>query len=245
MSQNGLSVHPNWAQILSDTTGATGGTGHLAIELQCHLVFSLILHLNLSVRDFLFFIFESDIRTVKQCAGTFMGYKSNWATPFSPARLFSAWHERFPRSRKHLHELIIKPCAKEITLDESNTIINDQFFKIALKSCTMEHIFDLLNPGKLAEKYEMVAPFTWDLLTTFTTSPNEYRRRRNKKAAAECGISARSAEDWNEEADDIAFSPQLDSESSAHWRAQGFIRNATFVSGYNLAENIFNQCHSF
>ncbi|KAJ6572824.1 hypothetical protein DFH09DRAFT_1079513 [Mycena vulgaris] len=35
-----------------------------------------------------------------------------------------------------------------------------------------------LEPGILAARYALLAPFTWEYLTVFTTSPNEWRKKR-------------------------------------------------------------------
>lgn len=226
MSQE-LLVLPDWRQILA-TPGPDGVP--LAdirnIEHQCHMVFSLILFLNLSLRELLYFIFETNIAVVKQRAGIFMSYNPTWEVHFAPERIYRAWHEHFPRSRKHLHTFITEPCAKEIILDESNKIINDPVFKVIPRSCTMEYICDILNPGKLAGMYADIAPFMWSLLTVFTTAPNKHRKRRAGKETP----TDTADEEWIEDTEaGMDYPPEFESKTSAHWRAQGFVRNATFV----------------
>ncbi|KAJ6613458.1 hypothetical protein B0H10DRAFT_1951485 [Mycena sp. CBHHK59/15] len=141
-------------------------------QIQCQLVFSLLTFLTLSIRDFLFFLFESPIPMVKQRVGIFMGNHPTMG--FAPGRLFRAWHDRFPKSIPQLHSTIIKPCMEEIALQESDKVINDARLKVQLKSCTLDYIRTVLNPGILPGIYLEDTPYTWDYLSVFTTSPNEY-----------------------------------------------------------------------
>ncbi|KAJ7714683.1 hypothetical protein B0H14DRAFT_3901740 [Mycena olivaceomarginata] len=133
-----------------------------------------------SIRDFLFFLFESSIPVVKQRVGIFMG--NHPMLGFAPQRVYAAYHDRFPKSIPHLHSTIIKPCMDEIALQESNKVISDPRLKVSLGACTLEYIRRMLNPGVLPGIYQENAPYSWDYLSTFTTSPNEYRKKRSKKA---------------------------------------------------------------
>ncbi|MDV2583555.1 hypothetical protein, partial [Alkalibacillus haloalkaliphilus] len=62
---------------------------------------------------------------------------------------------------------MIKPCAYQIVLEESDNI------KIRIKEITISDIRNILKPDKLAEKYQDSAPFTSDLLRTFSASPSK------------------------------------------------------------------------
>ncbi|KAJ6620962.1 hypothetical protein B0H10DRAFT_1945603 [Mycena sp. CBHHK59/15] len=135
-------------------------------QIQCQLVFSLLTFLTLSIRDFLFFLFESPIPMVKQRVGIFMGNHPTMG--FAPGRLFRAWHDRFPKSIPQLHSTIIKPCMEEIALQESDKVINDARLKVKLKSCTLDYIRTVLNPGILPGIYLEDTPYTWDYLVSLS-----------------------------------------------------------------------------
>ncbi|KAJ7506016.1 hypothetical protein B0H11DRAFT_1903935 [Mycena galericulata] len=171
----GLNVNPDWKSLLSSLEP----TPNLAsLEIRCQLVFSLLVFLGLSLREFLFFLFESAIPSVKQRAGIFMS--SHQAHGFAPQHLFKLWHERFPKSVPHLHSTIIKPCMEELALEESDKVINDPRLKVRLKDCTLDYIRSMLDPGLLPGIFQQDAPYAWDYLTVFTTSPNEYRKTLSK-----------------------------------------------------------------
>lgn len=225
MSKRTLEVNPLWDAFLSNDSSLKD----LDQDHQCQLVFSLILHLNLSVRDFIFFIFESQISTVKHRAGLFMAHKS--PETFAPSKLYSIWHAKFKNSRSYLHEQIIKPCSEEIILQESNLFIEDNRFKVPPKSCTVDQIMDILDPGKLATHYEALVPFTWKLLMVFTASPNRYRTLKASTKAREL-LEMETSEEWAED-NHMGSTPlpeEFAGETGKYWAQKGFVRNATFVS---------------
>lgn len=154
-----LSVAPDWQNILA--TGIPGTNLH-DTALKCQLIFTLLVFLNLSLRDLIFFFLESTIPEVKQTAGLFLAHKPSWAIPFAPAHVYAAWHDRFPKSRPHLHAML-SSCAKEIVLEESDRIINAPELKMKPKECTIKFIRSMLNPGKFSSIYERLAPFTWSV----------------------------------------------------------------------------------
>ncbi|KAH7905194.1 hypothetical protein BJ138DRAFT_1106182, partial [Hygrophoropsis aurantiaca] len=214
-------------------------------EMQCQLVFTLILYLNLSIRDLLFFIFESKISTVKHRAGMFMAFDRRRDIPFAPAKLYKIWHDRFPRSKPHLHDLIIEDCANEIVLEESNAVINEKTLKIKLKHCTMESVTSHLNPRQLADKYRYLAPFTWNILAVFTTSPNRYRKAKERRKQRQ---ELESDDEENEGIEDyLCEGPVNDifgGEIGAEWAAQGSIKTIVLVISMmaitrNGATNLF------
>ena len=49
-----------------------------------------------------------------------------------------------------------------------------------IKNLTLKEIQDLLRPETILAKYQELAPFTWELLHTFTASPNKYRKRKGR-----------------------------------------------------------------
>ncbi|KAJ7150030.1 hypothetical protein C8R43DRAFT_951590 [Mycena crocata] len=88
--------------------------------------------LRLSVQEFLVFLFESSIPEVKQ-PGT------------------SAFTKAYPISI-YLHETIIKPCMEDIALQESDWVINDPCLKVRLVNCTLDFIWNVLNPRLLLDE---------------------------------------------------------------------------------------------
>ncbi|KAH7922412.1 hypothetical protein BV22DRAFT_1048892 [Leucogyrophana mollusca] len=159
-----LMVNSDWGNILKGLPSLElRGT-----QFHCHLVFTLLVHLNLSLCDFLFFLFESGIPILKQRAGTFMGYNPTWQVPFAPVTIYKAWH---------------KPCTEEVVLKESNKVINKKSLKVKPNQCMMDSICATLDPGKLVTQYHELPPFTWSLLLVFTTAPNSHRR---EKVVATC-----------------------------------------------------------
>ncbi|KAJ7698095.1 hypothetical protein B0H17DRAFT_1197074 [Mycena rosella] len=130
---------------------------------------------------------------------------------FTPGRVFKAWHDRFPKSIPHLHSAIIKPCMEEIALKESDKVINDSRLKVCLKSCTLDYIRSILDPGILPRIYLEDAPYTWNYLSVFITSPNGYRKRRAWKTNNAKLKTSSEADKWEdmlegstEEADEFA-----------------------------------------
>ncbi|KAJ7809873.1 hypothetical protein B0H13DRAFT_1927660, partial [Mycena leptocephala] len=121
---SGMGVDPDWAALLSQVSPPLDLQNP---QIQCQLLFSLLLFFGLSIREFLLFLFESTIPAVRHRAGMFMGNSSQHN--FAPEQIFRAWHDRFPKSIPHLHSTIIEPCMEEIALKESNRVINDPRLK--------------------------------------------------------------------------------------------------------------------
>jgi hypothetical protein len=115
----------------------------------------------------------------------------------------------------------------EIALQESDKVISDPFLKVRLKDCTLDHIQSVLNPGIYRED----APYTWDFLSVFTTSPNEYRKKRARKGEKEKLAVPVEADEWEEAASGSSGEkPDFAGDTGGFWRNMGFARNATFVS---------------
>ncbi|KAJ7877387.1 hypothetical protein B0H14DRAFT_3783481 [Mycena olivaceomarginata] len=209
-----MDVNPDWAALLSQVSPAPDLQNP---QIQCQLLFSLLLFFGLSIQQFLIFLFESTIPTVRHRAGLFMGNHSSHG--FAPQRIFKAWHDRFP-----------KPCMDEIALQESDKVMNDPRLKVRLKDCTMDYIRNILNPGILPGIYLEDAPYTWGFLSVFTTSPNEYRKKRARKGAKAKVATPVEPDEWEETPngssdDGAAFA----GETGGFWKDMGFARNATFA----------------
>ncbi|KAJ7830057.1 hypothetical protein B0H14DRAFT_3465094 [Mycena olivaceomarginata] len=188
-----MDVNPDWAALLSQVSPAPDLQNP---QIQCQLLFSLLLFFGLSIQQFLVFLFESTIPTVRHRAGLFMGNHLHHG--FAPQRIFKAWHDRFPKSIPHLHSTIIKPCMDEIALQESDKVINDPRLKVRPKDCTLDFIRNILDPGKLPGIYREDAPYTWDFLSIFTTSPNEYRKKQARKGAKAKPVTPVEPDEWKE-----------------------------------------------
>ncbi|KAI0318810.1 hypothetical protein OF83DRAFT_1170744 [Amylostereum chailletii] len=226
---NGLLFTPSWDTVFASDALNIPADVNIKTDLvaQCHLVASLILFLHLSLREFVCFLFETPITKIKTLAGEFMAHRAGWV--FCPSRLYAAWHTRWPRSRPHLHDTIIKSCAREIALAESDRFINDPDLKIKTKECTMDYIRRVLDPGALANKYQSLVPFCWDILLVFTTSPNRYRKAKAKRSEGKGRAAA--MEDDDSSGDEYTGEGQKEFVGSvgSEWRDQGFTRNATFT----------------
>ncbi|KAG6805971.1 hypothetical protein H0H92_013191 [Tricholoma furcatifolium] len=152
------------------------------METKLHLITSLVLFLSASIQQLLLFLFNSEISTVKRRTGKFMASTSSTSDiseRFYPAALFKIWYEKWPNSRRHLHDMI-RPYACNIVLEGSDRLITDPMLRVNTKDLTLSGIQQMLKPDKLVEKYTESAPFMFELMHTFSTStsPNKYRRRQ-------------------------------------------------------------------
>ncbi|KAJ7367060.1 hypothetical protein DFH08DRAFT_797902 [Mycena albidolilacea] len=221
----GFDVNPDWGALLCQLSPAPNLQSP---QIQCQLVFSLLLSLGLSIREFLIFLFKSTIPVVKHQVGMFMGnHKQNG---FTPGRIFWAWHDRFPKSIPHLHSAIIKLCMKEIALEESDHVINDPRLKVQLLDCTLEYIRNVLNPGILPRIYLEDAPFTGDYLSVFTTSPNKWRKERARMGKDGKPNMSQEADEWEETPEgSTGESAEFAGETEGFWKGMGFSWNPTFA----------------
>ncbi|KAJ7846188.1 hypothetical protein B0H14DRAFT_2584259 [Mycena olivaceomarginata] len=166
-------------------------------------------------------MFESTIPVVKHRAGMFMG--NHTQTGFAPGRIFRAWHDRYPKSIPHLHSTIIKPCMEKIALQESDRVINDPRLKF-------DYIRNVLNLGILPAIYAEDAPFTWDYLSVFTTSPNKWRKERAQMGKDGNPAVPREANEWEETPEgSTGESGEFAGETEGFWKGMGFARNPTFA----------------
>jgi len=118
---------------------------------------------------------------------------------------------------------MIGPVAHEIVEEESDKMIKDPELKVTMKTLTLKGIQQLLDPQKIMDKYHEHAPFTWDLLYAFATSPNKWRKEKAKKATA-----SNEEDDWEDD-------PNLpDDEPEKTWNVphtpEGFSWNPVLVS---------------
>jgi len=196
------------------------------IEQHLHLIFSLIIFLQVSLAQLLEFIFMSEIEEIKLRVSRFMGYTTSATTEdkkFPPGMVFRAWL-KFPKAQEFVRKMI-KPVAHKIVEEESDKMIRDPELKVTMKTLTLKGIQELLQPQKIMDKYREHAPFTWDLLYTFVASPNKWRKEKAKKATA---VDEGDEEDWEDD-------PNLpDDEPEKTWSVpqipEGFSRNPVLVS---------------
>ena len=110
----------------------------MTLENWLHLIFSLVIYLQISVAKFLHFIFTSTIEEVKTWSSRFMGYTPSAAmddTKFPPGMIFRAWLEKFPDAQKHL-EKVVGPFMQVIAEKESDKMIRDVELKVKMKTLT-------------------------------------------------------------------------------------------------------------
>ncbi|KAJ7789131.1 hypothetical protein B0H14DRAFT_3574840 [Mycena olivaceomarginata] len=215
---NTLDVNPDWATMLAQINPTLDLQNP---QLQCQLLFSLLVFLGTSIREFLLFLFESTVPAVRHRAGIFMGNHPH--NGFGPTHIYRAWHDRFPKSVLHLNSTLVKPCMDEIALQESDKVISDPRLKVRLKDCTLDHIRSVLNPGILPGIYREDAPYTWDFLSVFTTSPNEYRKKRARKGEKGKLAVPVEADEWEEAASGSSGEkPDFAGDTGGFWRNMGF-----------------------
>ena len=204
----------------------------LALENRLHLVFSLIIYLQISLAKFFLFIFTSTVVEVRARTSRFMGYTPTAVTEdtkFPPGMIFRAWLERFPDAQKHL-EKVVGPFMQVIAEKESDKMIRDVELKVKMKTLTLKGIQELLQPQQIIDKYRELAPFTWDLLHTFAATPNKFRRR---KAQNMSNSPDDGDDDWEDDpnlADDEPMNLKMWNTTQT---PEGFARNPVLV-GQNL-----------
>ena len=198
----------------------------LPLEKKLHLVFSLVMFLQMSVMQLLRFIFTSEIKEVRARAARFLGHTPTATSEdmeFPAGMVFRAWHDHFPKAKDQLHKMI-KPCAIEMVLEESNKLIGDKELQVTMKDLTLKSIRTLLQPMVILDKYHQLAPFTWDLLETVSASPNRHRKYN---------AETNSFEDDDEQKEDWDDDPNCgDEESERKWDLKtphGFSRNPVLV----------------
>jgi hypothetical protein len=155
-----------------------------SLHICIHLIFSLICFLNVSLFQFLKFTFENDIKQVKGKASIFMGYNIQRGplkyNRWPPALLLHLWSTQWSVvCHKHFKDMIA-PYASEIVLRESDCLISDKTLQISLKKVMIKSILNILKPKSLVVTYQDKAPFTFQMLHTFATSPNPHRKNKNK-----------------------------------------------------------------
>ena len=194
-----------------------------------HLVFSLIVYLELSFISFLEFYFSSSINAVKRRAGSFMAFRptADPSKQFAPARLYQLWHDskEYTKARPHLHDMVAE-CAREMALEESDRIIMDKSLQIRLSELTISKMRELLSPAAIIERYQAHAPFMWSLLMVFSASPNKYRTRFVPTAEEDVEMEVEgSSDDIDSDATDTAPTQRADIPDMP----SGFSRNPVLV----------------
>ncbi|KAJ2915315.1 hypothetical protein MD484_g5120, partial [Candolleomyces efflorescens] len=212
----------------------------LSEEAKCHLVFSLLAYLKLPLLNHLSFIFQSNIHAVKQKVGIFMGTKGKH---FGPAVIFEMWHaERYSKARAHLHKMIHE-CGQHIVLEESNNILEDKELQVKMSEVNDSTFSNMLGFDKQEERIRSHAPFLWSALTTFSSSPNRYRRRMG---LGEVGPGADGDEQQLSQDPEFDDDPNFDERDPAAERSrdvaqrlQGFTRDPRMAIFTALAMLVF------
>jgi hypothetical protein len=198
----------------------------ISLEKKLHLIFTLVMFLQISIAQLLKFIFTSEIKEVRGRAARFLGHTptaNSKDMEFLPGMVFRAWHENFPKAKAQLHKMI-QPCAIEMVLEESDKLIGDKELQVKMKDLTLKSIKTLLQPDVILDKYHQLAPFICNLLETISASPNRHRKYN---------IETNEFEDDEEEKDDWDDDPNCDDEKpEREWnfkKPQGFLRNPVLV----------------
>ncbi|KAF8484149.1 hypothetical protein JB92DRAFT_1624850 [Gautieria morchelliformis] len=109
-----------------------------------------------------------------------MAYHSNRAVPFAAKNIYDLWHA-FPTAVPHLHWELVTPCAHEITLAESNTLIADKTLRINVSKCTLQKLRDALDPFQLVHRFRDKSPFLFAMLMTFAAAPTKSTKQAARK----------------------------------------------------------------
>ncbi|KAJ7875119.1 hypothetical protein B0H14DRAFT_2343364 [Mycena olivaceomarginata] len=173
-----------------------------------------------------------------------MGFNESESTPeaqFGPAMLFGLWRDRirWPRAQRHIRTMTV-PCAHELALQDSNRLINNPELRIKMKTLTIHNLRTLLHPQKLIQVFKDLAPFMWQILHTFSASPNNHRRRQAAEIAVladDLGEDDPMPDVDSEDEEDWADDPNLESGEvdpnsvPSHWPQEyvGFARNPVFA----------------
>ncbi|KAJ7197913.1 hypothetical protein GGX14DRAFT_503908, partial [Mycena pura] len=187
----------------------------------------------------------------------FMGFfetENSVEAQFGPAMLFALWRDRarWPRAQKHIRTMTI-PCAHELALEDSNRLINSPDLRINMQTLTIHKLRTLLHPQKLVDVFKGLAPFMWQILHTFSASPNHYRRRQAAEAADANEAATVADLEGDEPMPDVhdegdwADDPNLASGEAdpdtilPHWSEEypGFARNPVFAILLTLSMLIF------
>ncbi|KAJ7028826.1 hypothetical protein C8F04DRAFT_1265579 [Mycena alexandri] len=195
-----------------------------------------MIFLSLSTRQLMHWLFTTEIPSVTKRVSHFMGFfstENTLETQFAPALIFNLWRDgsRWPKAQKYIREMTI-PCAHELVVQDSDRVISSPHLRVRLKSLTIRDLRELLHPTKLIGIIKELAPFTWGILHTFSTSPN--RARRQRKADEDVPMSE-TEEDWEDDPnDDPDIEKGKSDPASAPKRGwaddyPGFSRNPVFV----------------
>lgn len=84
------------------------GSLKLNLENRLHLIFSLLIFLQISVAQLITFTFMSEIAAVRSKAVQFMGFTptAHAENKFPPGTIIQRWYDSFPNAQQHLDNVI-------------------------------------------------------------------------------------------------------------------------------------------
>ncbi|KAJ7505795.1 hypothetical protein B0H11DRAFT_2272573 [Mycena galericulata] len=210
----------------------------LSVEARLHLVFSLMMYLSITTRQLMYWLFTTEIPLVKKRASHFMGFYATHGTPeeqFAPAMVFGLWRDkqRWPKAQAHIRDMSI-PCAHELALQDSDRVISSPLLRIRLSTLTIAELRSLLNPMRLVETVQGLAPFTWGILNTFCASPNRSRTQRKANTDDPMPETTPAEPDWDDDPNDVDIDSgdaDPDAAPQRSWSKDypGFSRNPVFA----------------
>ncbi|KAJ7839705.1 hypothetical protein B0H14DRAFT_3869657 [Mycena olivaceomarginata] len=229
--QESLDVNPDWGTLLAPLLASLDTTKP---RIQCQLVFSLLVFLGLSIRDLLFFLFESSIPVVKQRVGIFMGnhptlrFALSAFTPPGTTDFPEASPTYTPQSSNH-------PSAAQGAPEASRPSAADPRADIVRRARRRSAAIitaDCVAAPRLSARHggaaRQIAPRNG--LNAVTTSPNEYRKKRSKKAKDGKLSVPVEADEWEETPEGSTDeSAEFAGETGGFWKGMGFVRNPTFA----------------
>ncbi|KAF9070833.1 hypothetical protein BDP27DRAFT_1419605 [Rhodocollybia butyracea] len=195
----------------------------LNAQQKLHLVFSLVIFLQLSLSKLLFFIFLSNIQAVQERVNVFMAYRPSALTfhaQFSPPQIFDMWAdpEQFPKSQEAVENMI-----EEV-------------------ACRQARKEDILHPSKIIDMYKELAPFMWNILMAFTLSLNKHRvKLEQKKARTSQEITGEDSDsDWDDDPNVLDDSGR----SQGSHIPEGFSRDPVLAVMATISMLVFVNNHS-
>ncbi|KZT36483.1 hypothetical protein SISSUDRAFT_1130344 [Sistotremastrum suecicum HHB10207 ss-3] len=177
------------------------------------LVFSLVVHLNITITALLTFIFSSNHAEIKNRTSKFTSRLSNRdSESFGPLKVWNLWRKNFRSAHAHLVELIVIPESLEHARREFSVAIKSDQLSLRVSQQTVSKVRETLNLSHLCEIYRSLMPFTFTFFQHLVETPNAYRVRKAQKEAKArssmaSGVEAvednESDEEWAEGTEEV------------------------------------------
>ncbi|KZT33874.1 hypothetical protein SISSUDRAFT_1132276 [Sistotremastrum suecicum HHB10207 ss-3] len=177
-----------WAHILPEKTEK------LPLPTKLYIIFSLIIHLNVTVSAFLEFIFSCKNSVIKTRVSRFtMCVQQADGIHFGPHKVWNLWKAHFPAVHAPLFDLIVIPEALDLGRKEFTRGIKSADLRLNVDTLTVKTVRDTLNLAHLLDKYTTLMPFLCEFLLHLVNTPNQYRMRKEREARARAAREGEAA----------------------------------------------------